>query len=143
MWHWYSKIQAVSLLNSVITSGPLELSRFLHIAIQLTSIIAQLHSQGIVHANLRPDVVLLDNVGKDVWITERDHALKLNGSEQLRSVHSEGNLAYIAPEQTGSIDVDSDYRTDLYSLGAILYEMLTGKPPFEVQEPLELIHCQV
>lgn len=132
-----------TLLNSIVASGPLDLSDFLNIAIQLTSIIAQLHSQGIVHAKLRPDVILVDKNNSDVWITEFDHALKLNGSEKLRCIHGEGNLAYIAPEQTGRIDAVSDFCTDLYSIGAILYEMLTARPPFETHIPLELIHCHL
>ncbi len=58
-------------------------------------------------------------------------------------VRAEGNLAYIAPEQTGRMDADIDYRTDIYSLGTMFYEMLTGKPPFETKDHLELVHCHL
>ncbi|MCP4215438.1 MAG: AAA family ATPase, partial [bacterium] len=55
----------------------------------------------------------------------------------------EGNLRYISPEQTGRMNRSLDNRTDFYSLGITLYELLTGKPPFESKDPLELVHCHM
>ena len=52
-------------------------------------------------------------------------------------------LAYISPEQTGRMNRAIDYRTDLYSLGATLYELLTGNPPFMTTDPLELLYCHI
>ncbi|HJZ78341.1 MAG TPA: hypothetical protein VKE51_41720 [Vicinamibacterales bacterium] len=54
-----------------------------------------------------------------------------------------GTLAYIAPEQTGWMNGSIDARSDLYSLGVIFYELLTGGLPFQASEPLEWIHCHV
>ena len=131
------------LLDAVLGTVRLDIPGFLGIAIQITFIVAELHRQRIVHTRLRPDVVLLGKDGQGVWISGFDHAVKLNAGVHARHVLSEGNLAYIAPEQTGRIDADIDYRTDLYSLGVIFYEMLAGEPPFEVEDPLELIHCHL
>ena len=131
------------LLAAVLDSERLDIPGFLRIAIQITSVIAELHSQKIVHARLQPGVVLLGNDGQGAWISGFEHALKLNAVAHDRHVCAEGNLAYIAPEQTGHMDTGVDYRTDLYSLGAIFYEMLTGKPPFETEDPLELVHCHL
>ncbi|MEG4010470.1 AAA family ATPase, partial [Microcoleus sp. Pol1C5] len=55
----------------------------------------------------------------------------------------EGTLAYISPEQTGRMNRGIDYRTDFYSLGATFYELLTGKLPFECDDPMELVHCHI
>lgn len=131
------------LLDTVLGSGPLDTPGFLRIAIRITSIVAELHRQRIVHTRLRPDVVLLGKNGQGVWISGFYHAVRLNADAHTRHVLSDGNLAYIAPEQTGRIEADIDYRTDLYLLGVMFYEMLTGKPPFDTKDPLELIHCHL
>ena len=55
----------------------------------------------------------------------------------------EGTLTYISPEQTGRMNRTLDYRTDYYSLGATLYEMLTRQLPFETASALELVHCHI
>lgn len=131
------------LLDTVLDSKRLDTTYFLRIAMQMASIIANLHSQRIVHARLQPGVVLLTRDGQGVWISGFEHAVKLTTGAHARQVRTDGNLAYIAPEQTGRMDTDIDYRTDLYSLGAIFYEMLTGKPPFETEDSLELVHCHL
>lgn len=131
------------LLDTVLDSKRLDTPGFLRTAIQITSIIANLHSQRIVHARLQPGVVLLGKDGQDVWISGFEHAVKLTNGAHARQVRTDGNLAYIAPEQTGRMDTAIDYRTDLYSLGAMFYEMLTGKPPFKTEDSLELVHCHL
>ncbi len=55
----------------------------------------------------------------------------------------EGTLAYISPEQTGRMNRGIDYRTDFYSLGVTLYELLTGELPFQSNDPMELLHCHI
>ena len=70
---------------------------------------------------------------------ERDH----NQTAQDTPTPLAGTLAYISPEQTGRVNRVLDYRTDLYSLGATLYELFSGRPPFTTQDPLELIHAHI
>jgi serine/threonine protein kinase len=55
----------------------------------------------------------------------------------------EGTLAYISPEQTGRMNRSIDYRSDLYSLGVVLYELLLGRLPFPSQDATELVHCHI
>lgn len=55
----------------------------------------------------------------------------------------EGTLAYLAPEQTGRMNRGIDERIDMYAMGVMLYEMLTGTLPFPVSDPVELIHCHI
>ena len=54
-----------------------------------------------------------------------------------------GTLAYMAPEQTGRMNRSIDSRSDLYSLGVTLYEMLTGTLPFTASDPMEWVHCHI
>ena len=54
-----------------------------------------------------------------------------------------GTLAYLAPEQTGRMNQSIDYRTDFYGLGVTLYELLTGRLPFQSEDPMELVHCHI
>ena len=132
-----------TLLDVVLESGRLDIPEFLKLAIQITSIVSALHRVGVVHSRLRPDVVLVGKGDAGVSLSEFDNAVKLNGAGKKAQVMPHDNLAYIAPEQTGRIDAEIDFRTDLYSLGVIFYEMLIGKPPFETDDPLELIHCHL
>ena len=55
----------------------------------------------------------------------------------------EGTLAYMSPEQTGRMNRSLDYRTDFYSLGATFYEMITRTRPFDADDEMELVHCQI
>ena len=61
--------------------------------------------------------------------------------EMLDPLMLEGTLSYMSPEQTGRMNRIIDYRTDYYSLGVTFYEMLTGRLPFQTEDPVELIHC--
>lgn len=132
-----------TLLSTVLESNRLDLNQFFNIACQITSTVAELHGQGIVHTQLRPDLIFLGKDSQEVWISGFYHAVNLNADEPVGYSPSEGVLAYIAPEQTGRIEAEIDHRTDLYLLGILFYEMLTGKPPFEASDPIELIHAHL
>jgi len=69
--------------------------------------------------------------------------LSLENPQLQPPEHLEGTLAYISPEQTGRMNRLLDFRTDYYSLGATLYELLTGQPPFVTTDLLELVHCHI
>lgn len=76
---------------------------------------------------------------------ELGRATRLAHGTRAQPAASDGDdgLCYAAPEQTGRMNRVGDKRSDLYSLGAILYELFTGRPPFEVTDPLELVHAHV
>lgn len=132
-------------LLSALFNGPLEPGRFLGLAVELTAAVLELHRQGIVHRDLRPGNVLLD---------PRSGALKLIGLGMasrrsdvpvtaVRRPVVEGSPAYMSPEQTGYTNRRVDSRSDLYSLGIMLYELLTGQLPFQAGDPLEWAHCHI
>ncbi|MBT8079136.1 MAG: AAA family ATPase [Gammaproteobacteria bacterium] len=132
-----------TLLNVVLDAGKFEIADFLAVSIQMATVVSELHRHGIVHTQLRPDVFLLGDRGQGVWLSGLERAVKADASNGSKRELSAGNLAYMAPEQTGRVDAGIDQRTDLYLLGLTFYEMLTGHPPFRTDDPLELIHCQL
>ncbi len=125
-------------------SQPLELSRFLRIAIGLATALGKVHQNGLIHKNVKPANVLVDEAG-NVWLTGFGIASRLPRERQAPAPPEviAGTLAYMAPEQTGRMNRSIDARSDLYALGVIFYEMLTGDLPFTGTDPLELVHCHV
>jgi PAS domain S-box-containing protein len=123
---------------------PLELTRFLPLAIDIAAALAQVHARGLIHKDIKPANILVDSGGK-VRLTGFGIASRLP-RERLAPEPPEiiaGTLAYMAPEQTGRMNRSIDSRSDLYSLGVTFYEMLTGALPFAAVDPLEWIHCHI
>ena len=115
-------------LKDKIAKGPLKLNEALDIAIQIATGLEKAHKKGIVHRDIKPANIFItdDNVVKIL-----DFGLaKLSGQSRLTKTTSTlGTLAYMSPEQTRGEEVD--YRTDIWPLGVVLFEILTGKLPFK------------
>jgi serine/threonine protein kinase len=123
---------------------PIDLTRFLRIAIGLAAAVSQAHRQGLIHKDVKPANVLVDDSGH-VWLTGSGIASRLP-RERLTPTPPEiiaGTLAYMSPEQTGRMNRSMDTRSDLCSLGVTLYQMLTGALPFAAADPLEWVHCHI
>jgi PAS domain S-box-containing protein len=123
---------------------PLDMTRFLRIAIGLVATVGQVHRRGLIHKDIKPANVLVDDAG-NVWLTGFGIASQLP-RERQSPVPPEiisGTLAYMAPEQTGRMNRSMDGRSDLYSLGVTLYQMLTGALPFVAADPMEWVHSHV
>ncbi|MDC3979835.1 ATP-binding protein, partial [Polyangium jinanense] len=116
----------------------------LDLAAALAEGLAVVHAAGLVHRDLRPQNVLvgargavkINSFGVDAEITHAHE--RLYAPAVIADV-----LPYVSPEQTGRMNRGVDYRTDLYALGVILYQMLTGQRPFEALDPMELIHAHL
>ena len=123
---------------------PLDLSRSLSMAISLASALGQVHRHSLIHKDIKPGNVLVDEAG-DVWLTGFGIASQLPREHQspvpLEIIA--GTLAYMAPEQTGRMNRSIDARSDLYSLGVTLYQMLTSALPFAADDPLGWVHCHI
>jgi serine/threonine protein kinase len=117
----------------------------LKIGIQLAATLHGLGQHQIVHKDIKPANILIHPDTKQVKLIDFSIAARLprETPELLSPNLLEGTLAYISPEQTGRMNRGIDYRTDFYSLGVTLYELLTGKLPFETQDPSDLIYCHL
>jgi predicted ATPase/transcriptional regulator with GAF, ATPase, and Fis domain len=132
-------------LKTQIAGRRLELPVFLAYAIQLVDVLAALHRHGIVHKDVNPNNILVDPAVGRLTLIDFSIASRLP-SEHPQLVHPnllEGTIAYMSPEQTGRMNREVDYRTDFYSLGVTFYEMLTGRLPFESDDPLEVVHAHI
>ena len=123
---------------------PLDLTRVLRIAVGLATVLGQVHRQGFIHKDIKPANVLVDKAS-NVWLTGFGIASQLPHERQVPAPPEiiAGTLAYMAPEQTGRMNRSMDARSDLYSLGVTLYQMLTGHLPFAAADPLEWVHCHI
>jgi PAS domain S-box-containing protein len=124
---------------------PMEVGRFLRLAISLAAGLSKLHSQGLIHKDIKPANILVDSVTCKVWFTGFGISSRL-ARERPAAEPPEviaGTLAYMAPEQTGRMNRSIDSRSDLYALGVTFYQMLTGALPFSASDPMDWVHCHV
>jgi len=134
---------ALHSLNRMI-GAPMEIGRFLPLAVAITAAVKQVHQGGLIHKDIKPDNILVSETG-DVQLTGFDIASRLPRERQLPAPPEfiAGTLAYMAPEQTGRMNRSIDTRSDLYSLGVTLYEMILGSLPFTASDPMEWVHCHI
>jgi PAS domain S-box-containing protein len=128
-----------------LIQGPMELKQFLRIAIGISTALGQLHNRSVIHKDLKPSNVLVDPATGHAWLTGFGISSRLPRERQSPGPPEfiAGTLPYMAPEQTGRMNRSIDSRSDLYSLGATLYEILTGRLPFTASDPMEWVHCHI
>ncbi|WP_437567104.1 trifunctional serine/threonine-protein kinase/ATP-binding protein/sensor histidine kinase [Sorangium sp. So ce542] len=128
-----------------LQSGRFDAAAFLPLAIAITRALGDVHGSRIIHKDINPSNIVFNRETGSVKII--DFGISTRLSREELSIKSpaviEGTLAYISPEQTGRMNRSLDHRTDLYALGATFYELLTGAPPFDAKDAMELVHCHI
>ena len=128
-----------------LLGAPMPVGAFLDLASRIARVLAELHERGVIHKDLRPGTILHDR---------ETGAVQLSGLGLARRVLSErsvfrplrlieGSLPYVSPEQTGRLNRMIDGRSDLYALGVVLYQLLTGRLPFVARDALGWVHSHV
>jgi eukaryotic-like serine/threonine-protein kinase len=136
-------VSGESLGRIVRQEGPMSSARMSRILIQICSSLAEAHDKGIVHRDIKPENIMILSAadGSDI-VKVLDFGLaKLRETEGMSDVTCRGTIVgtptYMAPEQIRGEDVDA--RTDVYSLGALMYRMVTGYAPFSAESPMEVL----
>lgn len=122
-----------------LAKGPMELAAALRLVAQVARAIGHLHRAGIVHRDLKPSNILLDANGQP-YVTDFGLAkvFSTSGDPTATGVIA-GTPSYMAPEQAAGHNAQVGPASDVYSLGAILYELLTGRPVFREETPLDTL----
>ena len=131
-------------LGEKLSSGPLGVQEALSLAIEIAAALEEAHEQGVVHRDLKPGNVALTAKGHakvlDFGLAKLlEPARETTLSELGQTRGPIGTLLYMSPEQAEGLPLDA--RTDLWSLGAILYECLAGKPPFDGNSTIAVLHA--
>ena len=124
---------------------PMEVGRFLPLAVGVAAALGKVHQQGLIHKDIKPANILMNKASGEVRLTGFGIASRLPRERQALSPPEfiAGTLPYMAPEQTGRMNRSIDSRSDLYSLGVTFYQALTGALPFSAHDPLEWVHCHI
>ncbi len=127
-------------LRDVLADGPLLPERAAEIAEAVASALAFAHERGIVHRDVKPGNIMITPSG-DVKVMDFGIARATAGESLTQTATVLGTATYLSPEQAQGETVDA--RSDLYSLGVVLYEILTGRPPFEGESPVAVAYKHV
>jgi serine/threonine protein kinase len=119
--------------------------QFFTLAGRIVDGVAAMHAGGIIHRGICPQNILYHPATGELEIIDLEVATSLGRENPtlMNPRELEYALAYLAPEQTGRMNRTVDYRADFYSLGVTLYELLTGRLPFNSADPMELVHCHL
>jgi hypothetical protein len=130
-------VGGVSLQERIDRDGPLDVKEVLRIGMQAAAGLAAAHAQGLVHRDVKPANILLENGVERVKITDFGLARAVDDAAMTQSGVVVGTAEYMSPEQARGEAVD--HRSDLFSLGGVLYAACTGRPPFRADGTLAVL----
>ena len=125
-------IDGISLKQYMEQKGVLDWRETLHFATQIAKALEHAHSRGIIHRDIKPHNIM---ILKDGSVKVADFGIaRVSSAQSTLTREALGSVHYISPEQAKGSKIDC--RSDLYSLGVVMYEMLTGKPPYDGETPV-------
>jgi serine/threonine protein kinase len=131
-------IPGKTLADALVGEGPLELSDSLRLGQQIASGLAAAHSQGLIHRDIKPANILLEEgIQWKVKITDFGLARAADDASVTQSGTIAGTPMYMSPEQAHGSNIDQ--RSDLFSFGSVLYQMVSGRPPFRASSTLAVL----
>jgi serine/threonine protein kinase len=124
-------------LIDLLGAGGMPLARFWPLARELAGVLARVHAQGVLHRDINPANFALSDDGNTATLVDFGLATRVARVQATpeEAMVLAGTLEYISPEQTGRTGLPVDQRSDLYSLGATYFALLTGRPPFTADDP--------
>ncbi|MBL8817188.1 MAG: protein kinase [Planctomyces sp.] len=126
-----------SLQSRINRTGPMQICEILRIGMQIASGLSAAHQQGLVHRDIKPSNILLEESVERALITDFGLARAADDATLTRSGFHPGTPQFMSPEQAAGEQVDT--RSDLFSLGSVLYTMATGRPPFRADSSLGVL----
>ena len=131
-------IPGPTLENWLDTHGPMAWPQVLTLAIQISDALSAAHASGLVHRDIKPGNILLEAEASRALITDFGLVRTLDDATLTRSGMLAGTPDYMSPEQ--ALGRPIDLRSDLFSLGSLLYTMLSGHPPFRAANPMSVLN---
>ena len=129
------------LLKNIMTSPSINIAERINIAIVISKSIQEIHSCNIIHNNLNPNIIYINDIRKYVQIKGLQKYFQQNQEFSVVTNYKDmtDQLAYLSPEQTSYMNRLIDYRSDYYSLGVLLYELFTAQLPFHEENHYKMI----
>jgi len=123
----------------------LTVETFLELAIQLADALSIIHHQQVIHKDLHPGNIVVNPDTLQVQVIDFGLSSLLSREQPVMAAPEslEGILAYLSPEQTGRMNRALDYRTDFYTLGITLYQLLAGQLPYEAEDAMTWVHAHI
>jgi len=143
-----ARVYGMSLRSLVASRGPMEVEQVLEFAIGWARSLESVHRARLVHRDVTPNNLMVELETRSTYLIDFGIADSVGATTNAPvgdapSSGGTGTLLFIAPEQTGRMNRRCGFQSDLYGLGGTLYFALTGRPPFEFKDPLELIHAHI
>lgn len=133
-------IEGITLKSYMSQKGAIPLDEVIHYSRQILSALAHAHGKGIIHRDIKPQNIMLLKDGK-IKVTDFGIAKLPNAETVTMTDKAIGTVYYISPEQASGLAIDT--RSDLYSMGVVMYEMASGKLPFVAETPVSVALMQV
>jgi predicted ATPase/class 3 adenylate cyclase len=132
-------------IESLLRDRPMSLDEFFDSAMQVTAAAEHIHRNSIIHKDITPQNLVINPATGEVKIIDFGISTRFPSEHPIMKAPAvlEGTLPFMSPEQTGRMNRSLDYRSDFYSLGATLYQILTRSRPFESEDEMEFVHCHL